>query len=310
MSLKSAVFEIKAELVNSQQEVTDEAFVQELETKYKLSAGRLVFFYNNLLMFHMNNIKNSHSDDSKKVNRKWTKNEVEFMFQYINERQEEGGLNITEILEEVAQLLDRGYQSVNYKYYALIKAKDKKAKQNKQEPLQFTTIQQDQMPVISTEMIEKPSIGMERDLNQRATEESHSQTPSVNNDDLLDILSGLISNVQRLPGINLNELLKTLYQLTNMALLNQNAAQQLESVKSEINFEKQALREKLVKQEQKLNAEKRRNDELQSEVAKLAREISAFNKLEDTAKIQNLKSYNQRLNYLIDNFGVVLQVGS
>ena len=36
----------------------------------------------------------------------------------------------------------------------------------------------------------------------------------------------------------------------------------------------------------------------------------AFNQLSDAAKIQNLKSYNQRLNYIIDGFGIVIQVDS
>jgi hypothetical protein len=315
MSLKSAVFEIKTSIINQQQGQSEEAFIQELEAKNNLSAGKLIFYYNNLLMFHLNNPENStsSSEEAKKVNRKWTKNEVEFMFQYILERQEEGGLNITEILEEVAQLLDRGYQSVNYKYYSQIKAKDKKDKATKQPSYQFTTISQEQLPVRSTEVIANAPTP---DVNEVAVVSHQQQTQTVpqgnptDSDDLLDILSGLITNVQQLPGLNLNELLRSLYQLTNMALQNQDAVKQLESVKSEINFEKQALREKLLYQERQLDEEKKRNDELQAEVAKLAKEISAFNKLEDTAKIQNLKTYNQRLNYLIDNFGVVLQVGS
>ncbi len=314
MSLKSAVFEIKESLINNhQQDKPEEAYIHELEVKNNLAAGRLVFYYNNLLMFHLNNPENSNSsfDDTKKVNRKWTKNEVGFMFQYITERQDEGGLNITELLEEVAQLLNRGYQSVNYKYYSQIKAKDKKPKATKQPFYQFTTIAQDYLPVMSTEVI-VPEQNKEQLVVQKTQDPiiQQEQPHPVESDDLLDILSGLITNVQQLPGINLNELLKSLYQLTNMALQNQDAVQQIESVRAEVHHEKQALHERLILQEKQLDAEKKRNDELQAEVAKLAREISAFNKLEDTAKIQNLKTYNQRLNYLIDNFGVVLQVGS
>lgn len=301
MSLKKAVFEIKAALMNQIESHSEEIFIQELEERNGLGAGRLVFYYNNLLLFQAKRKEQEASAPTKKVNRKWSKNEVDFMFQYIHERQDEGELNITEIIEEVAQLLDRGYQSVNYKYYALIKQKDKEKKQ-KQEEYHFTTIPQEELTVQSTEAITKNDIAI--------TSGQTGVTAQTDSDDLLDILSGLISNVQQLPGLNLNQLLKSLYQLTNMALQNQDAAQQLENVKSEINFEKEALRDKLAKQEQQLNAEKKRNDELQAEVKKLAKEISAFNRLEDTAKIQNLKSYNQRLNYLIDNFGVVLQVGS
>lgn len=315
MSLKSAVFEIKEALVSNhhQQDKPEEAYIHELEVNNNLATGRLVFYYNNLLMFHLNNPENSNSsfDDTKKVNRKWTKNEVGFMFQYITERQEEGGLNITELLEEVAQLLNRGYQSVNYKYYSQIKAKDKKPKATKQAHYEFTTITQDHLPVMSTEVI-IPNENKEKFVVQKTQEptvQQEAQQP-VESDDLLDILSGLITNVQQLPGLNLNELLRSLYQLTNMALQNQDAVQQLENVRTEVNYEKQALHERLLLQEKQLDTEKKRNDELQAEVAKLAKEISAFNKLEDTAKIQNLKTYNQRLNYLIDNFGVVLQVGS
>jgi len=315
MSLKSAVFEIKTSIINQQQGHSEEAFVQKLEAKNNLTAGKLIFYYNNLLMFHLNNpeTSTSSSDETKKVNRKWTKNEVEFMFHYILERQEEGGLNITEILEEVAQLLDRGYQSVNYKYYSQIKAKEKKAKATKQPGYQFTTISQEQLPVKSTEVIANvpaPEVNEGAVVTHQPKAQTVFHGNPADSDDLLDILSGLITNVQQLPGLNLNELLRSLYQLTNMALQNQDAVKQLENVKSEINFEKQALQEKLLYQERQLDEEKKRNDELQAEVAKLAKEISAFNKLEDTAKIQNLKTYNQRLNYLIDNFGVVLQVGS
>jgi uncharacterized protein YlxW (UPF0749 family) len=95
-----------------------------------------------------------------------------------------------------------------------------------------------------------------------------------------------------------------------MALQNQDATRQIESMKSEINHEKDALQAKLLNKEKQLNQEKKRNDELQKEIAKLAKEISSYNQLGDAAKIQNLKSHTQRLNYLIDNFGLVLQVSS
>jgi uncharacterized protein YlxW (UPF0749 family) len=116
--------------------------------------------------------------------------------------------------------------------------------------------------------------------------------------------------VQQLPGIQLNELLRSLYQLTNMALQNQDAVQQIANVKLESDLEKKALKEKLAAMEEQVALEKRRNDELQSEVRKLAKEIMTFSQLGDAAKIQNLKSYNQRLNYILDGSGVVVQVGS
>jgi hypothetical protein len=300
MSLKSALFEMKEALKNQQVGQLKEEFIYELETKNRLNTGTLVFYFNNLVMLSMNNSENVNQspDHSKKINRKWTKIEIEFMVQYIKERQEEGALNITEILEEVAQLLNRGYQSVNYKYYTFIKEKHKKDESN-QNSYHFTTITQTEVPVVSTEVIrDTPSVPQVTQMN-----------PSQDYD-LLDILSGLITNVQQLPGINLNEFLRSLYQLTNMALQNQDVVRQLDSIKSEINLEKEALREKLMKKEQLLLREKSRNDELQLEVSKLAKEITAFNLLGDAAKIQNLKSYNQRLNYIIDGFGIVLQVSS
>ncbi|MFJ7726542.1 hypothetical protein ACIQXV_10280 [Neobacillus sp. NPDC097160] len=298
MSLKPALFEMKEALVNQKVGRSEQDFIQKLENKNQLSAGTLIFYFNNLMMLSMNNSEpgSPSLDDSKKVNRKWTKTEIEFMFQYINERQEEGALNITEILDEVAQLLTRGYQSVNYKYYSLIKAKNNKEVAN-QNAYQFITITENEVPVVSTEVIDEPS-PEHQVINKESSEDN----------DLLDILSGLITNVQQLPGINLNELLRSLYQLTNMALQNQDAVQQIASMKSEINLEKEAMREQLMKKEQQFILEKKRNDELQLEVAKLAKEITAFNKLGDAAKIQHLKSYNQRLNYIIDSFGVVLQV--
>ena len=297
MSLKSALSELKEALANQELGQSEESFIHDLENKNNLTSGSLVYYFNNLMMFNMNE-NNQNNMDSKKTNRKWTKNEITFMFQYIKDRQEEGALNITEILEEAAQLLNRGYQSVNYKYYSTLKSNEKEPKSN-QKALHFTTINENNVPVISIEAInEVPSV-------PQATYQNTEQ-----NTDLLDILSGLITNVQQLPGLNLNEMLRGLYQLTNMALQNQEAAQQVETMKSTINHEKEALKEKLVKKEQQLRQEKKRNDELQLEVSKLAREITAFNKLGDAAKIQNLKSYNQRLNYLIDGFGIVLQVGS
>jgi hypothetical protein len=297
MSLKSALFEMKEMLLEQPVGQSEEKLILELEEKNRLSAGTLIFYFNNLMMVNMNNSEyaTQTQDESKKVNRKWTKNEVEFLFQYIKERQEEGALNITVLLEEVAQLLNRGYQSVNYKYYALVKAKDKKEAPSKPN-YHFTTITENEVPVIATEVLSESS--------QVKMDES------PQGDDLLDILSGLITNVQKLPEINLNELLRSLYHLTNMALQNQDAARQIESMKSEINLEKDALQAKLINKEKQLNQEKKRNDELQKEVAKLAKEITTYNQLGDAAKIQNLKSHTQRLNYLIDNFGLVLQVSS
>ncbi|WP_040209376.1 hypothetical protein [Neobacillus jeddahensis] len=297
MSLKSALFEMKEALNNHQAGKIEEAYIQELEMNHRLNPGTLVFYYNHLMMLAINNENEAKqsSRESKKINRKWTNNEIQFMFQYIQERQDEGVLNITEILEEVAQLLNRGYQSVNYKYYTIVKTKDK----TPQTGYQFTTIAHKNVPVLATETVEDLTPALP--VNQSEPEQG---------DDLLDILSGLITNVQQLPGINLHELLRSLYQLTNLALHNQEAVQQIETMKSEINGEKKALRDKLAQKEQQLMEERKRNNELKSEIAKLAKEIAAFSQLGDAAKIQNLKSYNQRLNYLVDGSGVVLQVGS
>ncbi len=299
MSLKTAVFEMKEALMNQPDDLSEKDFTSGLENRNDLRPGTLVFYYNQLLLHQKRaeQVNPSHHD-SKKVNRKWTKFEVEFMFQYIKERQEEGALNITEILEEVAQLINRGYQSVNYKYYSLAKAKGKK-KTPEQQEYHFTTITEDEVPVISTEVIQN-----------KAPVLATSPVSTSSDDDLLDILSGLITNVQQLPGIQLNELLRSLYQLTNLALQNQDVVQQFESMNEEKNHEKAALQDKLRKKEQQLINEKKRNDELQEEVSKLAKEIIAFNMLGDAAKIQNLKSYNQQLNYIIDGFGLVMKVGS
>lgn len=303
MSLKSAIFEIK-EKITSQQVESEETFIHDLEVKNNLNPGTLVGYFNNLMMLSISSFEhgNSSSEDTKKVNRKWTKNEIEFMFHYIKERQEEGALNITEILEEVAQLLNRGYQSVNYKYYNLIKAKDKK--EINQKTYHFKTIAYDEVPVLAAEIATETPKSVIPEAPQVMVEEQK------DNNDLIDTLSGLITNVQQLPGINLNNLIGSLYQLTNMALKNHDAFQEMESIKTEISHEKEALRESLRIKEQQLIQEKKRNDELQLKLGKLAKEIHAFNKLGDAAKIQNLKSYNKQLNYIIDEFGMVLNVSS
>jgi hypothetical protein len=296
MNLKSAIFNMRDAIMDQQVGELKEEFIRDLELKNELKPGTLVFYFNHLTLQKKRSEQVNTAHDSKKVNRKWTKFEIEFMLQYIKERQEEGALNITEILEEVAQLLNRGYQSVNYKYYNLVKVKEKKKQQN-QNGYQFTTIAEDEVPVLSTEMI-----------HDYAPTAVTGQLNSSANVDLLDILSGLITNVQQLPGIQLNELLRSLYQLTNMALQNQDVVQQLEAVKAETFHEKEAMQEKLKKKEQQLIDEKRRNDELQEEVTKLAKEIIAFNQLGDAAKIQNLKSYNQRLNHILDGYDPVLKI--
>lgn len=297
MSLKNALFEIKERIINKQISHSEDKYIYELESKYTMNKGKLIFYFNFLMILYMKNAEfmNLASHSSKKINRKWTKDEIEFMFQYISERQEEGALNITEILDEIAQLINRGYQSVNYKYYSIVKAKEKNEIESTK--YQFKTISHTEVPVISTEIIKDtpPVIPVENGNPAK-------------DDDLLDILSGLITNVQQLPGIQLNELLRSLYQLTNMAIQNQEAVQKLASVKSESDLEKKTLQEKLVIMEQQLEQEKKRNDELQSEVKKFAKEIMAFNQLGDAAKIQNLKTYNQRLNYLIDGTGLVVRV--
>ncbi|QCJ42388.1 hypothetical protein FAY30_10975 [Bacillus sp. S3] len=300
MSLKNALFEMKDAIINQQIGQSEEVFIDRLETENNLKTGSLLCYFNYLMMISMKKAESMSQlvDDGKKINRKWIKTEVEFMFHYITERQDEGGLNITELLDEVAQLLDRGYQSVNYKYYSIVKSKNKKHVTD-HSAMHFTTISEAKLPVKATEVIEE--VTPVRQVIQES---------SSHGNDLIDILSGLITNVEKLPGIQLNELLSSLFQLTNMALQNQDAVQQLETVKSEIHNEKEMLKEQLRKKEQQLLQEKKRNDELQFEVAKLAKEIMAFNMLGDAAKIQNLKSYNQRLNYIIDGFGIVLQVGS
>lgn len=299
MGLKSALFQMKEAIINQQIDQSEEDFIQELEAQNKLRSGTLAYYFNYLMMMSMNKEDVSQkSENSKKMNRKWTKGEIDFMFHYIAERQEEGALNITELLEETAQLLDRGYQSVNYKYYSSLKVKDKNQVSHSNSA-QIKTIAEERIPVVSTEVI--------RELPQ---EPQVSQQSLSDDEDLLDVLSGLITNVQKLPDINLNELLRSLYLLTNMALQNQEVAIKVETMKSEMAKEKEGSREKFRKMEQQLQQEKKRNDELQFEVSKLAKEIMAFNQLGDAAKIQNLKAYNQRLNYIIDNFGVVVQVGS
>ncbi|WP_043930481.1 hypothetical protein [Bacillus sp. EB01] len=296
MSLKLALSELKEMMLQPHQAQVGEEEIHQLETKYGLSKDSLIFYYNNLMMLGLNQTQDQ--GESKKVNRKWSKAEIDFLFLYLKERQEEGARNITELLDEAANLLGRGYQSVSYKYYTLAK-KQQKTQKVEQPQVEFVTISENDVPVVSTEFIEP--------INAPAG--SMAKKPSQDGD-LIDILSGLISNVEQLPGINLHEMLRSLYQLTNMALLNQQAATEIENMKSEINSEKEVLRNKLKKQEQQLNQERQRNIELQNEVSRLAREIHAFSQLGDAAKIQNLKSYNQRLNYLIDSSGVVHQVGS
>jgi hypothetical protein len=303
VSLKSALFEMKEGFINLRPELSEEHFIHDLENKNELRDGSLIWYYNQLMMMRMHgrDPKNEKQDDSKKVNRKWSKHEINFMLRYINERQEEWGVNITEILDEVANLLNRGYQSVNYKYYSLIKLdQDMKKDNQNQNQYHITTINQENVPVIFTEVVNDTSHRPEFDNSNF----------SLENDDLLDVLSGLLTNVQRLPGINLNELFRSLYQLTNLALQNQNENQKIEMVKSKVNLEKENLQEKLAKKEQRLLVEKKRNDELQSEVFKLEKEIRAFNQLGDTAKIQNLKSYNQKLSFIIDRVGLKYKVGS
>ncbi len=298
MSFKSALFEMKEVITDQTLGQSEEGFIRDLEAKNDLSSGTLVFYFNFFMMLKLQHSQSN--DQSKKTNRKWSKNEIEFLFQYIKERQQEGALNITEILEECAQLLDRGYQSVNYKYYSLLKQEEKKEDTKHKNSYLFTTIDEKEVPVIATEVLSDP-------LQVPKVPQGK---PFQNDEDLLDILSGLISNVQQLQGLNVTDLFRNLYQLTSLAVQNQAALQQMESKKSEIHLEKEALREKLMKQEQQLKTERKRNDELQVEVAKLAKEINAFNQLGDAAKIQQLKAYNQRLNYIIDGFGIVLQVGS
>jgi hypothetical protein len=91
MSLKPALFEMKEALMNQEVGQSEQDFIHELETKNRLSAGSLVFYYNNLMMLSMNSTEYSNQtlNGSKKINRKWTKMEIEFMFQYIKERQED-----------------------------------------------------------------------------------------------------------------------------------------------------------------------------------------------------------------------------
>jgi hypothetical protein len=293
MSLKAALFEMKEALLNQRVGRSVEEFINHLADKFNLNPGTLVFYFNTLVI--TNHYTETEKSSQKKTNRKWTKNEINFMFQYLYARQEEGILNITEILDETAQLLNRGYQSVNYKYYSLQKDGEKNTSLRQNE-IHFTTISENEVPVITTEVIKNiPS--------------TLASKPSKD-DDLLDILSGLIHNVEQLPGLNLNELLGSLLQLTSMAIENQKLVQQFENEKKIYDHEKEALKQKLSKNEKQLIQEKKRNDQLQLEVAKLAKEIMTFNQLGDAAKLKNLKSYNQRLNYIIDGTGVVLKVGS
>ncbi|HJV44981.1 MAG TPA: hypothetical protein VJ824_04555 [Bacillota bacterium] len=286
MGLKSAIFELTKLFLEQKHHDMEEQAISDLEMKHQLKVGTLVSYFNALMMVNLSEYQNK--TNGEKINRKWSKSEIEFMHQYINDRQDEGAKNITDILDEIAQILGRGYQSVNYKYYSIIK--DKKSEKKMEEKsdvnaLLFKTIEQEQLPVISVS----------------------TESQEV---DLLDLLSGFISNIQQLPGIHLNELLRSLYLLSSMAIQNRDADQHLVTMKLEMSKEKENLAILLRKKEQQLMVEKKRNNELQAEVSKLAKEIATFNQLGDAAKVQNLKSYNQRLKYIIDGFGGVLQIGS
>jgi hypothetical protein len=296
VGLKFALFEMKDILEKDQKNVGIDLVIRNLEIKNELNAGSLDYYFNILMFLKVkHSTKNQTQTKTKKINRKWIDCEIELMFQYLNDRQEENSINITELLEEVAQLLNRGYQSVNYKYYTLVKEKEKEVGQK---DYKFLTISQLDVPVISTELVQTKTPS-ERPVEQLDQE-----------NDLLDLLSGLITNVQELPGIQLNELLRSLYHLTSLAIGNQKGISAIENNLQKTSLDHEYLREKLYQKEQQLIQEKKRNDELQAEVNRLAMEISAFSKLGDAAKIQNLKSHNQKLKAIIDKTGYVLQVGS
>jgi hypothetical protein len=298
VGLKSALFEMKDILEKDQKDVVMAHVIRNLEIKNQLNTGSLDYYFNILVILkakHSKKTQTQTQNHTKKINRKWINCEIELMFQYINDRQEENSINITELLEEVAQLLNRGYQSVNYKYYTLVKEKEQEIGQK---DYKFMTISQMDVPVISTELIQRKKVS-EIEVEKQDEENN-----------LLDLLSGLITNVQELPGIQLTELLSSLYHLTSLAIGNQKGNLNIESIQQKANFDNEFLREKLFQKEQQLIQEKKRNDELQAEVNRLALEISAFSKLGDAAKIQNLKSYNQKLNSIIDKTGFALQIGS
>jgi hypothetical protein len=298
VGLKSALFEMKDVLEKDQKDLVLAHVIRNLEIKNQLNTGSLDYYFNILIILNEKHLKRTQTqtqNHTKKINRKWINSEIELMFQYINDRQEENSINITELLEEVAQLLNRGYQSVNYKYYTLVKEKEQEIGQK---DYKFMTISQMDVPVISTELIQRKKVS-EKEVEKQDEE-----------NDLLDLLSGLITNVQELPGIQLNELLSSLYHLTNLAIGNQKDNLNIESIQQKASLDNELLREKLFQKEQQLIQEKKRNDELQAEVNRLAVEISAFSKLGDAAKIQNLKSYNQKLNSIIDKTGFALQIGS
>jgi hypothetical protein len=295
VGLKSALFEMKDVLEKDQSGVGMDQVIRNLEIKNQLNTGSLDYYLNIFMILKMKHPKKITQTQTKKINRKWINSEIELMFRYLNDRQEENAINITELLEEVAQLLNRGYQSVNYKYYTLVKEKEQEIGQN---DYKFMTISQIDVPVISTELVQRKAVS-ETKLEEKAQD-----------NDLLDLLSGLITNVQGLPGIQLNELLKSLYHLTNLAMGNQKGNLNTDDSQRKASLDNEWLQEKLLQKEQQLLLEKKRNDELQAEVNRLAKEISAFNQLGDAAKIQNLKSYNQKLNSIIDKTGFALQIGS
>jgi hypothetical protein len=295
VGLKSALFEMKDVLENDQAGVGMDQVIRNLEIKNQLNTGSLDYYFNVFMILKMKHPKKIIQTQTKKINRKWINSEIELMFRYLNDRLEENAINITELLEEVAQLLNRGYQSVNYKYYTLVKEKEQEIGQN---DFKFMTISQIDVPVISTELVQRKTVS-ETNFEEKAQD-----------NDLIDLLSGLITNVQELPGIQLNELLKSLYHLTNLAIGNQKGNLNTDHSQQKASLDNEWLREKLFQKEQQLIQEKKRNDELQAEVNRLAKEISAFNQLGDAAKIQNLKSYNQKLNSIIDKTGFTLQVGS
>ncbi len=290
VSLRTAIFQMKDALKVKDLESVNVELIDEIEKINGLKEGILASYLAHLKKLNLNiSDEELPQNESKKINRKWTKNEIEFMFQYLNDRQDEGAINITEILEEIAQLLNRGYQSVNYKYYTLLKKQGKKDPDDRQQNYQFTTIPEMKIPVIYTELI--PQIQPEQKVCQVTT---------TKEDDLLDVLSGFITNIQQLPGLNLNDLLRSLYQLSDMALQNLDDVTTFENIKNEIIQEKAELQEKLKQKERQLAQEKKRNEELQKAILNIANEVSAFNQLSDVAKIQNLKSFNQRLNSVLE----------
>lgn len=285
MELKQAIQELKNLVFSSEfNDIDIEKYVENLAEQCDIvSVEDLINIYNNMYLWK------TQSAQPKFVrgNPVWSNGEKEVLYTVtLLAKNERPDLNADDIFENMVDIFHgRTIGSIRLQYYQIRRdklgkndhmVKDSKTKYNEAIKL----------------------------LNNNKEEEITEEITNVKDNDeeinLIDTAVELINNVDKV-GLDINTFFVGMLNLSRKAVENNNV-EKIENLELELR-----------KERSRNNLLQNKNDQLQNEFSKLyyefdklKNEIEHFNGLSSKEKLQNLKKYNSRLQYMVDQFGGIV----